>query len=449
MLDHCLALRKNGVLLWRQSWAPMKGNPVDSLIRTVLMEERGGVDIYQDDASTVKWSIDNELDIIIVAIYQRGLVLQYIDELLTVCKQQFITMLRQLPRDEWDGAWPCNKFTATFSKLQQDVEKRAVEAKLQQKKPRSFADSKKFQNTRQGQKEQCLASADRPSADKLSAAAAAAEELDEREAAKAKGHEEGGEELTDEAIAKNIAKLKSGGSAKGGKPGAFKKKGSASKLEADDDAPKKGKEKRSWDEGESKTPGSGKGKGSGKEGKVELDFSNKDERRATARVFKPASKLDLDAEFGDAAGDDDDDDDDDSAEGAGGTQGSGKPSKGMMSAFRGLVSGRPLEQDQLQPIIDKLLDRLVSKNVAENIGQQVCESVCSSLLGKQVSSFASLSTTVKASMEGALTRILTPTRRVDLLADVQRARDEKRWRAVLTSHMHHHMHDVHDMHDTP
>jgi hypothetical protein len=113
-------------------------------------QERGGVDIYQDDASTVKWSIDNELDIIIVAIYQRGLVLQYIDELLTVCKQQFVTMLRQLPQEQWDGVWPCNKFTATFSKLQQDVEKRAIETKLQQKKPRSFSDSKKFQNTRQG-----------------------------------------------------------------------------------------------------------------------------------------------------------------------------------------------------------------------------------------------------------------------------------------------------------
>ena len=210
MLDHCLVLRKNGVLLWRQSWAPMKGNPVDTLIRTVLMEvrrctacagiawlvhvqcqaglhecssrtsarilslslararararsvffgsgvlspacqERGGVDIYQDDASTVKWSMDNELDIIIVAIYQRGLVLQYVDELLTVCKQQFATMLRQLPPEQWDGVWPCNKFTATFSKLQQDVEKRAIETKLQQKKPRSFSDSKKFQNTRQG-----------------------------------------------------------------------------------------------------------------------------------------------------------------------------------------------------------------------------------------------------------------------------------------------------------
>ena len=40
MLDHCLVLRKNGALLWRQSWAPMKGNPVDTLIRTVLMEVR-------------------------------------------------------------------------------------------------------------------------------------------------------------------------------------------------------------------------------------------------------------------------------------------------------------------------------------------------------------------------------------------------------------------------
>ena len=48
------------------------------------LQQNETVDIYQDDASTVKWSMDNELDIIIVAIYQRGLVLQYVDELLTV-----------------------------------------------------------------------------------------------------------------------------------------------------------------------------------------------------------------------------------------------------------------------------------------------------------------------------------------------------------------------------
>ena len=75
-----------------------------------------------------------------------------------------------------------------------------------------------------GQKEQCLAPADRPSA--APAAAAAAEEEAEEAAAE-------GVELTDADIAKNIAKLKStGGSAKnGGKPGAFRKKSSGSKAE--------------------------------------------------------------------------------------------------------------------------------------------------------------------------------------------------------------------------
>ena len=73
-----------------------------------------------------------------------------------------------------------------------------------------------------GQKEQCLAPADRPSA---APAAAAAEDAEEAAAE--------GVELTDADIAKNIAKLKSmGGSAKnGGKPGAFRKKSSASKAE--------------------------------------------------------------------------------------------------------------------------------------------------------------------------------------------------------------------------
>ena len=78
-----------------------------------------------------------------------------------------------------------------------------------------------------GQKEQCLAPADRPSADKPSAAAAAAGSTAAAE------EPDDDEELTDAAIAKNIAKLKSmGGSAKSvGKPGAFRKKSSTSKME--------------------------------------------------------------------------------------------------------------------------------------------------------------------------------------------------------------------------
>ena len=156
MLDHCLILRKNGVLLWRSSWATMKGNPVDALIRTVLMEERGGVDVYQDDANTVKWTLDNDLDLLFIVIYQRGLVLQYVEELLVACKQHFPSVLRKLPLDEWDGAFPCDEFTSTFGRLQKEAERRAVEERLRSKKPREFLKTDKFQNTRQGQKEQCM-----------------------------------------------------------------------------------------------------------------------------------------------------------------------------------------------------------------------------------------------------------------------------------------------------
>ena len=416
MLDHCLILRKNGVVLWRGSWAPMKGNPVDALIRTVLMEERGGVDVYQDDANTVKWTLDNDLDLLFVVIYQRGLVLQYVEELLVACKQQFPSVLRKLPQDEWDGAYPCDEFTATFARLQKEAEKRAVEERLKAKKPREFAKTEKFQNTRQGQKEQCMV--DKPKE---------AEKAAEVEPPEAATGSDAPELSKEDQIAANIAKLKTGG-----KPGPMKKKGSkAGGVKADDDGePKKGKDKRSWDESTDNSKPL--------KGKQQLDFSKKEEGGSRARVFKATSKLDLDATFGDLGDDDDDADADDddagaagasavAASGSGGAVASGaKKGGGMMSAFRGLVGGKSLERADLQPIVDKLQERLVAKNVAENIGQQVCESVCSGLLGKQLGSFAAVSTTVKQAMEGALTRILTPTRRVDLLADVSRAKAEKR-----------------------
>ena len=40
MLDLVLVLSKSGVVLWQQQFGPVKGNPVDALVRTVLLEER-------------------------------------------------------------------------------------------------------------------------------------------------------------------------------------------------------------------------------------------------------------------------------------------------------------------------------------------------------------------------------------------------------------------------
>ena len=38
MLDEVLIFRKSGIVLWRHSWVPIKGSPVNELIQQVLLE---------------------------------------------------------------------------------------------------------------------------------------------------------------------------------------------------------------------------------------------------------------------------------------------------------------------------------------------------------------------------------------------------------------------------
>ena len=40
MLDEVLIFRKSGIVLWRHSWVPIKGSPVNQLIQQVLLEVR-------------------------------------------------------------------------------------------------------------------------------------------------------------------------------------------------------------------------------------------------------------------------------------------------------------------------------------------------------------------------------------------------------------------------
>ena len=153
MLDLVLVLSKSGVVLWQQQFGPVKGNPVDALVRTVLLEERTGLTEYEDDANTVKWTLDNEMHVVVIAVYQRALRLPYVDELLRKCREAFCALLKGIPEAERDNAYPCARFGATYAELQAAAEQSAVQERLQQKKPRTFAESKKYANTRQGQKE--------------------------------------------------------------------------------------------------------------------------------------------------------------------------------------------------------------------------------------------------------------------------------------------------------
>lgn len=72
MLDAFYIFTKGGLILFSFSLAALKGNPVEALIRTCLLEERTADAAFNytfDNASyCLKWSIHNELGLVFVAV---------------------------------------------------------------------------------------------------------------------------------------------------------------------------------------------------------------------------------------------------------------------------------------------------------------------------------------------------------------------------------------------
>ncbi len=84
-----------------------------------------------------------------------------------------------------------------------------------------------------------------------------------------------------------------------------------------------------------------------------------------------------------------------------------------------------MKKEDLLPVLAKFRETLIAKNVASEIADDLCESVCTSLEGKTMSSFSRVRSTVKTTLESALTRILTPKTKVDLLQDIARIKKKE------------------------
>lgn len=117
MLDSFCIFTKGGALLWTIQLAALRGDPVNALIRTCLLEERLGESSFSytppsGSAYTMKWTLHNViivlklillwfwtlldiqlclqgLGLVFVAVYQRALKLLYVDELLERVKREF------------------------------------------------------------------------------------------------------------------------------------------------------------------------------------------------------------------------------------------------------------------------------------------------------------------------------------------------------------------------
>jgi len=108
---------------------------------------------------------------------------------------------------------------------------------------------------------------------------------------------------------------------------------------------------------------------------------------------------------------------------------SGK-AEGGSSFFGGalskLVGGSPLTADDLAPVLERLQARLIEKNVAEEVSSRIAAAVGASLVGHAMPTFGSVSSTVKSAMAEALQRVLSPSRRIDVLHEIENAKQNKR-----------------------
>ena len=66
--------------------------------------------------------------------------------------------------------------------------------------------------------------------------------------------------------------------------------------------------------------------------------------------------------------------------------------------------------------------QLMDKNVAQEVANKITESVGKTLIETKTKSFTSVQKTVKAAIRDALVKILTPSRQINIIAEVAKAK---------------------------
>lgn len=408
MLEQLLIFTRGGLILWtcKELSNALKGSPIDTLIRSCLLEERSGLASYNYDAPgasyTLRWTFHNDLGLVFVAVYQKILHLLYVDDLLSMVKREFSVVYDPNKTDYGD-------FDDVYRQLRMEAEARAEELKKSSKlgarivgKKQEQVEKKKFDQGGKRIGGGNLKNDDGGDGDKLMNGHVNGGSLVED--VKQQGSVNDKENLSSNTGAFDVNKLLKLRS-KGGKKNDTVV---ASKGSKPDPKKKATKKNRVWEE---------------KPQEVKLDYTdpvteNGDEHVNYVAAIEGDSMMDKEEVF---SSDDEDEEDEQVVDGSK----AGTKSKGWFSSMFQSIAGKAnLERADLEPALKGLKDRLMTKNVAEEIAEKLCESVATSLEGKKLASFTRISSTVQAAMEDALVRILTPKRSIDILRDVHAAKEQ-------------------------
>jgi len=380
----------------------LKGNPLDRLIKEVLLEERVGETHASVDSYSLKWKLLNELDLFFVVVYQGILQLSYLESLLERTANEF---LGHVGSAFGNGMTIKNvNFDTDFLKIRQKCDREALEAK-KAAKMRSFADTKKGQGVVKNKEEKGL-----PVAAKKNGKKDDKKNDNENEDGDSDGDDEDDTVDAKDARQKLLAKAKSG---------------STKKKEADvadvEKAPEKTrkKEARQWEGG----------KVDSKSMKA-LDFSKaKTEDDDDNAAFR-AKQEEFLGGSGDEAGfmaediqslssgseHEDDDDSEDAASAQADKPGRvGGLFKNLTRSIKNVTGGAKLTEDELEPILVSFKTALMTKNVAADVSNKLADSVRASLIGRTTDRFTSMVSTVKSSLQESMETLLTPKKSIDVM----------------------------------
>ncbi|ONK71511.1 uncharacterized protein A4U43_C04F9400 [Asparagus officinalis] len=402
MLEQLLILSRGGLILWyKQLSNALKGSPIETLIKSCLLEERSAETSFNYDAGggggayTLKWTFHNDLGLVFV-----GREFEQIYDPKRTSYDEFDEIFRQLQKEAEARAEEMKKLKQS-GKNPSNLGKKAWGTGSLMNKRKS---GKSGNNDGKSRGDDGDGDGDESNGKWLANGKANGKENNGVKESRSlpnvvvKGKENGNPDEGAFDVHK-LQKLR----AKGGK-----------KTDANTNTNKgvRGEEKkivkknRVWDDA--------------KEEDAKLDFTDPvgeggDEVRGVVAVDEGESMMDKEEIL---SSEDEDDEEMESA----------KPSakkKGWFSSMFQSISGNSvLEKSNLKPALKALKDRLMTKNVAEEIAEKLCESVAASLEGKKLGSFTRVSSTVQTAMEEALLRILTPRRSIDILRDVHAAKEQ-------------------------
>lgn len=419
MLDLFTIFSKSGIVLWCfQGTSDLFRPSVNSLIRNVLLQERGGSNVFIHDGLALKYKLDNEFELIYVVAYQKILQLSYIDKFLDDIHLEFRDKFR---RDLEEGNFFSNfDFGNEYNKILKEAEDFGRIQANQPKKMRTFKESHKSKKTVasmiENKNEVKVPSKGKDTSKKK-------EDVNKnevpskivlQEAINEKCNSEMPKsENEEEKIIQNRQKLFERHQSKGKKQ---------DKVKSPKPTKDKSKQPRVWELSSSRNIPT-------------LDFSKKDSNESNGNINKDdflseearswVGKMKGNVQGMEYSSEEESDDDYEEEKTV---QSKSKKNKtsGVFSMFQSLVGSKSISAEDMKPILDKLKDHMIAKNVATDIAEKLCESVSATLEGKVLGTFSGIASTVKTTLTESLIRLLSPKRRIDVLRDIMEAQTQHR-----------------------